>query len=163
MAESKAVKTVRELAQPLCDDLGLFLWNVKLEKEGANWYLRVYIDKDGGISVDDCEALHRPLDKLLDEYDPIPQSYVFEVCSPGLERKLERPEHFEVCIGDEVKVRFIRPKDGVKEIIGILSGYHDGEITVACGGDEKKIQLGETAFVKLNDAVGWENDLESEI
>ena len=82
MSDSKAVKKVRELAEPLCDDLELFLWDVRLEKEGANWYLRVYIDKDGGISIDDCEALHRPLDKLLDEYDPIPQSYIFEVCSP---------------------------------------------------------------------------------
>lgn len=151
MADSKAVKIVRELAQPICDELGLFLWDVRFEKEGANWYLRVYIDCDGGISVEDCEALHRPLDQLLDEVDPIPQSYVFEVCSPGLGRKLERPEHFEVCIGDEVKVRFIRPQNGEKEFIAELAGYDDGVITVLRNGAEEKISLSETAFVKLYD------------
>lgn len=151
MADSKAVKVVRELAQPICDELGLFLWDVRFEKEGANWYLRVYIDCDGGISVEDCEALHRPLDKLLDEIDPIPQSYVFEVCSPGLGRKLERPEHFEVCIGDEVRVRFIRPKNGEKEFIATLVGYDDGVMTVARNGTEETIPLSETAFVKLYD------------
>lgn len=162
MAESKAVKKVRELAQPLCEELGLFLWDVKLEKEGANWYLRVYIDKDGGISIDDCEALHRPLDKLLDEYDPIPQSYVFEVCSPGLGRRLERPEHFEVCINDPVKVRYIRPKDGVKEFSGILTGYCDGVLSVLSDGEEIKTDLSETAFVKLDDEDGWDDALYEE-
>lgn len=76
MADSKVVSAVRELAQPLCDELGLFLWDVRFEKEGATWYLRVIIDKDGGINIDDCEALHRPLNDLLDETDPIPQQYV---------------------------------------------------------------------------------------
>ena len=151
MADSKAVRIVRDLAQPLCDELGLFLWDVRFEKEGANWYLRVYIDCDGGVSVEDCEALHRPLDQLLDEADPIPQSYIFEVCSPGLGRKLERPEHFEVCIGDEVKVRYIRPKNGEKEFIAVLKSYEDGAITVERGGAEEKVELSETAFVKLYD------------
>ncbi len=154
MADSKAVKTVRGLAEPLCDGLGLFLWDVKLEKEGANWYLRVYIDRDGGVTIDDCEALHRPLDALLDEVDPIPQSYIFEVCSPGIERRLERPEHFEVCIGDRVRVRFIRPENGEKELTGILSGYDpEGFITLSRDGEEdgRKIELSKTAFVKLDD------------
>lgn len=149
MADSAAVKKVRELAQPLCDELGLFLWDVRLEKEGANKYLRVYIDCDGGVSIDDCEALHRPLDKLLDETDPIPGSYVFEVCSPGLGRKLERPEHFEVCIGDEVKVGFFRPRDGSKERIGILEEYGGDSITLS----GESIPLAECAYVRLNDDV----------
>lgn len=160
MADSKAALAVRELAQPLCDELGLFLWDVKFEKEGANWYLRVYIDCDGGISVEDCEALHRPLDKLLDETDPIPQSYIFEVCSPGLARKLERPEHFEVCIGDEVRVRFIRPKNGEKEFIAKLTDYEDGVITVERNGAEERIELSETAFVKLYDDGDLFNNVE---
>lgn len=159
MAESKAVKIVRELAEPLCEQLGLFLWDVKFEKEGANWYLRVYIDRDGGISISDCEALHRPLDKLLDERDPITQSYVFEVCSPGLGRRLERPEHFEVCIGDEIKVRYIRPKNGEKEIRGVLSNYESGKITLLRGGAEEEINLSDTAFVKLTDDDALENEL----
>lgn len=153
MSEGNAVKKVRALAQPLCDELGLFLWDVKFEKEGANWYLRVCIDGDGGITLDDCEALHRPLNDLLDETDPIPQSYIFEVCSPGLARKLERPEHFEVCIGDEVRIRFIRPRNGEKEIIRTLLGYADGVITVSgcVDGEKEKITLSECAFVKLYD------------
>lgn len=151
MADSATVKKVRELAEPLCDELGLFLWDVKFEKEGANWYLRVYIDKDGGIQLSDCEALHRPLDQLLDETDPIPQSYVFEVCSPGLGRKLERPEHFEVCIGDEIKIRFIRPRNGEKEVIRTLVDYTGDEIIVSGEGGEESIPLAECAHVKLYD------------
>ncbi len=159
MSDGATVKKVRELAQPLCDELGLFLWDVKFEKEGANWYLRVFIDKDGGISIDDCEALHRPLDRLLDEADPIPQSYILEVGSPGLGRKLERPEHFEVCIGDEVRLRFIRPREGEKEIIRVLTGFEGGEITVSNGESEEKIPLSECAFVRLNDDADLFSDI----
>ena len=158
-AESAAVKKVRELAEPLCDELGLFLWDVKFEKEGGNRYLRVYIDKDGGISIEDCEALHRPLDRLLDEYDPIPESYVFEVCSPGLGRRLERPEHFEVCIGDEVKIGFFSPKNCEKEIIRTLVGFGGKEIAVSGPNGEENIPLSECAFVKLYD----DGDLFSEL
>lgn len=151
MADSATVKKVRELAQPLCDELGLFLWDVKFEKEGANWYLKVFIDSDEGITLDDCESLNRPLDKLLDEYDPIPQSYVLEVSSPGLGRKLERPEHFEVCIGDEIRIRFIRPKNGEKEIIRTLEDFENDVMTVSKDGEKEKILISECAFVKLYD------------
>lgn len=152
MADSKVVSAVRELAQPLCDELGLFLWDVRFEKEGATWYLRVIIDKDGGINIDDCEALHRPLNDLLDETDPIPQQYVFEVSSPGLARELRRPEHFEVCIGDPVRVRFIRPRNGEKEIIRNLSGYDKTSITLTDdNGASEDVELSECAFVKLYD------------
>lgn len=152
MQDSATVSAVRALAQPLCDELGLFLWDVRYEKEGATWYLRVYIDKDGGIDMYDCEALHRPLDKLLDEADPISGSYVFEVCSPGLGRELRRPEHFEVCIGDEIRVRFIRPRSGEKEMIGTLVSYDKTCITLRTGdGSEDTVTLADTASVKLND------------
>lgn len=152
MADSAIEKRVRELAGPLCDELGLFLWDVKFLKEGANWYLRVFIDKDGGISLSDCEALHRPLDALLDEADPIPQSYTFEVCSPGLERKLERPEHFEVCIGDPIKLRLYSPRDGKKELSGTLEDYGGGVIKVEGAGE---INVADCAWIKLDDDVGW--------
>ena len=92
------VEKVRELAQPIADELGFFLWDVRFEKEGATWYLRVLIDKDGGIDMDDCEAFTRPMNKVLDEADPISQSYVLECGSPGLGRELRRPEHFELWI-----------------------------------------------------------------
>lgn len=152
MADSKVVTAVRELAQPLCDELGLSLWDVRFEKEGATWYLRVFIDKDGGINIDDCEALHRPLNDLLDETDPIPQQYVFEVSSPGLARELKRPEHFEACMGDPVRVRFIRPRNGEKEIIRTLSGYDKTSVTLTDdNGASESVALSECAFVKLYD------------
>lgn len=152
MADSATVSKVRALAQPICDELGLFLWDVRFEKEGATWYLRVFIDKDGGIDMDDCESLHRPLNQLLDETDPIPQSYVFEVGSPGLGRELKRPEHFEVCIGDEVRVRFIRPRNGEKEIIRTLSAYEKSSVVLTDeNGESETIMLSDCAFVKLYD------------
>lgn len=151
MADNSTVAKVRALAEPLCDELGLFLWDVRFEKEGATWYLRVFIDKDGGINMDDCEALHRPLNLLLDEHDPIPQNYIFEVGSCGLARSLTRPEHFEVCIGDEVRIRFIRSHNSEKEIIRTLTGYNKNLIAVSDGETEETIELSETAFVKLYD------------
>lgn len=152
MADNSTVAKVRGLAQPLCDELGLFLWDVRFEKEGATWYLRIIIDKDGGIDMNDCESLHRPLNKLLDETDPIPQYYVFEVSSPGLARPLTRPEHFEVCIGDELKIKFFKARNGEKEIIRVLTDYQDGQITVAdTEGNEEVLPLSECASVKLND------------
>ena len=89
MEKKNTAEKVRELALPLCEELGLFLWDVRFEKEGATWYLRVFIDKDGGVDMDDCEAFTRPFNKILDEADPIAQSYVLEVGSPGLGRGAE--------------------------------------------------------------------------
>lgn len=93
------VKIVTDLVKPIVDELGLILWDVRFEKEGSIWLLRVIIDKVGGVSVDDCEAVSRPLDKLLDEVDPIDQSYCLEVASAGLERELTKSWHFDECIG----------------------------------------------------------------
>lgn len=150
------VEIVRELAQPLCDELGLFLWDVRFEKEGTTWYLKVLIDKDGGVDMDDCEAFSRPFNTILDEEDPISRSYVFEVGSPGLARELKRPEHFECCIGDELRVRLIREKDGEKEFIGELLSYEKGKITVMKRGEQAPtdVELSECAFVKLCDDEG---------
>lgn len=144
---------VRTLAQPLCDELGLFLWDVRFEKEGATWYLRVLVDKDGGVDIDDCEAVSRPLSDLLDESDPIPQSYVLEVGSPGLARELRRPEHFQCCIGDEIRIRLIRPlESGEKDIIGVLTGYEKNMISVSVdGGQTLDISAADCAYVKLHD------------
>ena len=153
------VGRVRELAQPLADELGFFLWDVRFEKEGATWYLRVLIDKDGGITMDDCEAFTRPFNKILDDEDPISQSYVFECGSPGLGRELTRPEHFEVCIGDEIRLKLIRPDEsGQREYVGILAEYNNDEIICITDSDEngvnqdrKKFALKDCAYVKLND------------
>lgn len=146
------VDKVYELAKPLADEIGVDIWDIRFEKEGSNWYLRVFIDKEGGVFIEDCEALSRPLNKLLDETDPISQSYIFEVCSTGLGRELKKPEHFEKFIGSEVKVRLIRAADNIKEFIGILLEYNKDAITLQL--DEEttgEFKLSECAYVKLND------------
>ena len=147
------VERTMELAQPLCDELGLFLWDVRFEKEGTTWYLRVFIDKDGGVDIDDCEAFSRPFNVILDEQDYISQAYVFEVGSPGIARELRRPEHFESCIGDPLRIRLIRAKDSEKEFFADLIGYEKGKITVRRedNGETQEVLLADCAFVKLYD------------
>ena len=157
-SKKSTVQKVRELAQPIADELGLFLWDVRFEKEGAMWYLRVLIDKDGGVDMNDCEAFTRPMNKALDDADPISQSYVLECGSPGLGRELRLPEHFEVCIGDVIRVRLIRPdKDGNREFVVGLAGYEKGKILCCTLDDDGNstgditFDLSDCAYVKLND------------
>ncbi len=102
---------VYDLAKPITDEAGVYLWDVRFEKEGASWFLKVIIDSDDGITFDDCEAVSRPFSGLLDEEDLIEQSYYLEVSSPGVMRELRKPDHFEVCIGDDVVVKLIRPDE----------------------------------------------------
>ena len=110
MAKGKnTVTAVWEIVEPYAKELGLEIWDVRFLKEGASWYLRIFIDKDGGVGIDDCVNLSHAIDKPLDESDPIEQAYYLEVSSPGIERDLVRPEHFEAYIGEKVKVKMIRP------------------------------------------------------
>ena len=141
---------VYDLVKPITDELGYYLWDVSYEKEGALWYLRIFIDQDEGISIDDCERSTAPINEILDSTDPIPQSYMLEVGSAGLERELVKEEHFEVCCGDKVRIRFIRGTDGEKEITAVLSGADKDGVTVVCeDGTEKTYPLADIAFVKL--------------
>lgn len=142
---------VYDIAKPIADGLGLRIWDVTFEKEGAMWYLRVLIEKDGGVDMDDCEAMTRPLSKALDEADPIEQNYMLEVGSPGLGRQLKRPEHFEEFLECPVKIRYIRETDGLKEFIAILKGYTKDSISVVTEEGDREIALSDTAFVKLFD------------
>ena len=109
------------LAEPLAKELGLIIWDVTFTKEGADWYLRIFIDKEGGVGIDDCVDLTRAINPVLDSEDPIPQEYTLEVSSPGINRKLTRPEHFEAFLEAPVRVKLIRPlENGVRELEGIL-------------------------------------------
>ena len=120
------VSVVSAIAEPVAKQLGLDLWDVRFEKEGASWYLRIFIDKKEGISIDDCEKMSKAVDPLIEEADPIDQSYFLEVCSPGIERELRRPEHFEKMSGREVCVRLFRPlEDGTREVIADLVGLRE--------------------------------------
>ncbi len=141
---------IYDLIRPVTDELGYYLWDVCYEKEGAMWYLRIFIDQDEGISIDDCERATAPINKLLDETDPISQSYMLEVGSAGLERELLKEDHFEICRGDRVRIRFIRSVDGEKEIVAVLQeAGKEGVSVVLDSGEEKIYPLSDIAFVKL--------------
>ncbi len=143
-------RKIYDLVKPITDELEYFLWDISFVKEGAVWYLRVFIDRDEGISIQDCEAVTAPVSDMLDREDPISQSYILEVGSAGLERELVREEHFEACIGDVVQIRLIRAVDGEKDIIGTLLSAGRDEITVGDDdGNEKKYMLSDIAHVKL--------------
>ena len=143
-------KKVYDLIKPVTDELGYYLWDVCYEKEGASWYLRIFIDCDEGITIADCDRATAPISDLLDQTDPISQSYMLEVGSAGLERELVKEDHFEVCCGDTVRVRLIREKDGEKEIVAQLKGADkDGVTVITDSGEEKTFALADIAFVKL--------------
>lgn len=150
--KKNTAEKVYDLAKPIADELGLYLWDVRFEKEGASWYLRIILDSDDGINLDDCEAVSRPLNDLLDEEDFIDQSYYLEVSSPGEMRELRRPDHFEVCIGDEVLVKTFRPVDGVREFVGILKDYEGAVFSIENEAGSLQFNLADCSFVKLNDA-----------
>ena len=137
---SKISDKVEALARPVVEEEGCKLWSVEYIKEAGTWYLRIFIDKDGGGGIADCEAISRRLDPILDEADPIPESYVFEVGSAGAERELKRPSDFEQFIGSDVEVKLYQPYEGRKTLVGTLEEYNDGNITVS-GVELKKEQI----------------------
>lgn len=158
MGKGKKVNTVSAvwaLAQPIAQRLDLDLWDVRFIKEGATWYLRIFIDKDDGVSIDDCEAMSRALDKPLDELDIINQSYCLEVSSPGIERELIRDEHFKRFIGSNVMVKLIRPNEnGERELRGILDNFSSKEITLNVIEKSIVIDRKNIASVRLDDFGG---------
>ena len=145
----KITEQVWRLAEPLVQANGCSLWDVEYVREGGEWFLRLYIDKDGGVHINDCEAISRAVDPVLDEEDPIPESYRFEVCSAGLERTLKRPSDFERFMGSPVLVKLYRPRDGQKEFAGVLSGYEDGNVTMTLPGKTLTLEKSEIALVRL--------------
>ena len=154
-SKPNVVSIVRSLAEPVAEELGLRLWDVRFVKEGASWFLRIFIDKDGGVDINNCVDMTHAINPVLDEADPIEQSYCLEVCSPGLERDLTRDEHFEAMTGRKIKLRLIRPDENKqREFSGILKGYEDGNITVDIDGEEKVFIKKETSWVKLDDFEG---------
>ncbi len=153
------VAVCRALAEPFVEELGLILWDVRFVKEGASWYLRYLIDKDGGVTIDDCVALSRLINPVLDEKDPISQSYCLEVMSPGIDRELTRPEHFEAYLECAVVVRLIRPQNGEREFAGILTQYQtDGSVTIVTeDGEEKLFEKKDIALVHVIDDVEFDD------
>ena len=145
----KVTDVVAALAAPIAAEQGCSLWDVEYVKEAGTWYLRVFLDKEGGVSIDDCEAVSRPLSDALDEADPIEGSYTLEVGSAGIDRALKRPEHFVACMGQEVQVRLYRPREGRKEFVGVLTGYEAGTVTLEIAGEQVPFDEKEAAQVRL--------------
>ena len=146
---AKVTEAVAALALPAVEAAGCTLWDVEYVKEAGVWFLRLYIDKEGGVSIDDCEAVSRPVSDLLDEADPIEGSYTFEVSSAGADRALKKPEHFEKFRGEEVEVKLYRPREGRKEFVGRLQNYQDGAVTLEINGYETVFTKQEIALVRL--------------
>ena len=147
---AKVTELAAGLARPIAEANGCTLWDVEYVKEAGTWFLRIFIEKEGGVSINDCEAVSRPLSDKLDEVDPIEGSYTLEVSSAGLDRTLKKPEHFAAFLGHEVEVRFYRSVDGKKETTGVLAGYEDGAVLLEGGARfEKK----DVAQVRLHVTV----------
>lgn len=147
---SKVTERVLALAEPAAAQCGCEVWDVEYVREAGAWYLRVYIDKPGGVSIDDCEAVSRTLDPILDKYDPIPTSYIFEVSSAGAERALKRPGDFERFTGEQVEVRHYQPVEGATSHVGTLvSRTEDGTVTIDCSGRQMAFPSAQVAQVRL--------------
>ena len=151
---SKITELVERLARPVVEENGCSLWDVEYVREAGTWYLRVFIDRDGGVSIDDCERVSRRLDPILDEEDPIPDSYVFEVGSAGADRELKRPGDFEQFMGSEVEVKLYRPVDGSKHYTGTLSGYEAGAVSLTVGEKTLRFPKEQVAQVRLYVSIG---------
>ena len=150
---------VWDIAKPIADSLGLILWDVKFLKEGTKWYLRITIDKEGGVTIDDCVNMHHAIDGPLDEADPIEQSYNLQVQTPGLERELTRDFHFEAYMGKRVWVRLIKAYEGVRDFKGELISFDRDTVTVALDEEtEMNIKYKEASFIKADDFGGFEEN-----
>ena len=146
---AKVTELTAELARPIVEQNGCTLWDVEYVKEAGSWFLRIYIDKDGGVSINDCEAVSRPLSDALDEADPIEGSYTLEVSSAGTDRVLKKPEHFQQFLDADVEVRLYRARDGRKELVGKLKGYDDGDVTLEAAGETLVLEKKDVAQVRL--------------
>ena len=145
----KVTEIVAKLAEPVVQAHGCQLWDVEYVREGDQRFLRIFLDKETGVDINDCEAISRAMDPLLDEADPIAESYHFEVCSAGLERTLKRPGDFERFMGSNITVKLYRPRNGLKEIPCVLTGYENGKITVTAGKETITFEKSEVALVRL--------------
>ena len=154
---SKITDVVTALAEPIVKKHDCELWDVEYIKEAGNWYLRIYIDRIDGVSIEHCEAVSRELDPILDEHENlIPGSYTFEVSSAGAERQLRRPGDFERFIGHYVEVRLYKSKDGKKSYLGNLHSYSDGDVELDISGEQLLFEKAEVAGVWLRIKLGDE-------
>ena len=142
-------ETVREIAEPLADEFGCWVWDVEFVKEGTRKILRITIDSEQGVDINLCEQFHRSIDPLLDEADPIEEAYYLEVSSPGIERELRTQTHIDACEGWDVELKLYAPVDGAKVFRGVLlASGENGEVRIDVGG--KELEFPRSAVAKLN-------------
>ena len=146
---SKIKASAEELALPLAEKLGVELYDVDYKKEGSDWRLTYYIDKPGGVSLVDCEEFSRQISEVLDQADPIEQNYILTVSSPGIERKLTKPAHFQAVLGKKIEVKLFTPKEGKRQFVGILKAFEENKVVLDCDGTEVTIRLDEISAAKL--------------
>ncbi len=158
-SKSNIASRVEELVSPIADSMGYYLWDVEFVKEGADKYLRITIDTEDGVTIDDCENFHRAIDPLLDEADPIPDSYILEVSSPGIERELKTDAHIEACEGWDVEVRLYAPLDGTKSYRGVLAGLsEDGENVIITLPDGRDASFDKEKIAKISTYYDFDKD-----
>lgn len=147
---------VRGLIEDSVTELGYEIWDVEYVKEGATWYLRITVDRENGIGIDDCEKVHRTIDPIIDENDPIEDSYYLEVTSPGVERVLRTKEHFEKCAGQKAKIGLYKPLEGKKTLVGIIMPLPEEKSTVAIKTENGVISLALAEISKANIVFDFE-------
>ena len=145
----KVTEIVAELAAPVAAEFGCELWDTEYVREAGQWFLRLYLDKDGGVDILDCENVSRRVSDLLDEADPIEGSYIFEVSSAGAERQLKRPSDFEKFLGSPVLLKTYQNRDGRKEFPSVLKEYDGGAVVLEMGKQELRFEKNEVAMVRL--------------
>ena len=145
----KVTEIVAELAAPVAAEFGCELWDTEYVREAGQWFLRLYLDKDGGVDILDCENVSRRVSDLLDEADPIEGSYIFEVSSAGAERQLKRPSDFEKFLGSPVLLKTYQNRDGRKEFPGVLKEYDGGAVVLEMGEQDRRFEKNEVAMVRL--------------
>ena len=141
-------ETVREAIEPTVTELGYRIWDITYAKVGADYHLEITIDSDAGIGIEDCERVSRAIDPILDEVNPTEDFYYLEVSSPGVERELRTEEHILLSVGERVEVKLFAPKDGVKSVIGVLSSYEDGVLTVAADNESYTFAKSDVSKIK---------------
>ncbi len=147
MAKNEAM--LEEIASPICEELGVYVYECEYKKEGGDYYLRLFIDKDGGVTIEDCENVSRRVNDKLDELNPISEAYIFEVSSPGIDRKLTRDWHFEKALGKEVDLKLFAPFEGSKTLTGTLVGYDHSLLSIKLGERVVRIEKGKTSSIRL--------------
>lgn len=148
---ANSAERVYELIKDAVEAEGVRLWDVRFLKEGASWYLRVFIDKPEGISIDDCTNISHAIDPIIDEADPIDVSYYLEVCSPGIERELTRSRHYEESLGKQVRLKLYRAYDGKKEITGTLEDVTEENVTLVTEGNALTVERKNISKANLSD------------